>query len=320
MKEQTKRNFETEIQFAEELANAINSSYAEGLLVTVTTVDKNNGVKQVALRVTFCNANYSPTLYVQSFFEDYKNDKNTFEEITEKVLNIILSSRLEKEPDMSFCTDYSIAKSMLRIAVCDEDSNEEILKDCPHYRIAEGLTAFCQLVLKGEKKMGIGTVRVRNQLLENWGVPLHVVYSDAILNTQLCARLDGMKEVFACLIGGESWSKDADPDGTYITDETDSFYVLSNSLKTFGAGSIASDFVMEKVAEKIGDGFYIIPSSVHEVLVLPNFGMPEEDIVQMIREVNEEMVDPKDVLSNNLYQYRLVDGVQLVRKGMPINN
>lgn len=84
----------------------------------------------------------------------------------------------------------------------------------------------------------------------------------------------------------------------------DTMYVLSNKEMFFGASVIMYPGVMEYIHEKLGEDFYIIPSSIHEKLVLRASGVAEAgSILDIINEVNTNVVDSRDFLSNNLYHY-----------------
>ena len=81
-------------------------------------------------------------------------------------------------------------------------------------------------------------------------------------------------------------------------------YVATNVSKLNGACILLYDGVLEKFAEKIGGDFYILPSSVHEVLFVPaNGDMDARYLIQMVREVNATQVAPDEVLSDNVYLY-----------------
>ena len=84
------------------------------------------------------------------------------------------------------------------------------------------------------------------------------------------------------------------------------FVVSEENLKPYGAICMFFDGVMETIHSKLGN-FYALPSSVHEWIVVPrNIG--DLDILRiMVREVNATVVDPKEKLSDDVYEY--VDGV-----------
>lgn len=80
-------------------------------------------------------------------------------------------------------------------------------------------------------------------------------------------------------------------------------YVISNRKGLFGANVIMYGEVMECISRMAGGDFYIIPSSVHEVLALPSGTMEPGDIKKMIESVNDTVLSPEDILSYTLYHY-----------------
>ena len=84
--------------------------------------------------------------------------------------------------------------------------------------------------------------------------------------------------------------------------------VASNEQKHYGANIIADKNMMEKISQVINDDMYILPSSVHELLILPkenakDLGMTPKALGEMVREVNRTQVEPKERLANHVYEY-----------------
>ena len=94
--------------------------------------------------------------------------------------------------------------------------------------------------------------------------------------------------------------------------DTDPMYVLTNEGSVNGAACVLSPEAMDKVRDTVGDGVYILPSSIHEVIILPmdRFDDPEK-LADMVRSVNQSAVSPEIKLSDNLYTYDF-DNHQLV--------
>ena len=84
----------------------------------------------------------------------------------------------------------------------------------------------------------------------------------------------------------------------------DKLFVLTNNQKLNGAAALLDEKMMEQIAERVGNDFYILPSSVHEVLIVPKeAGMDFKDLEAMVQEVNATQVAPQDKLSDHVYQY-----------------
>ena len=85
-------------------------------------------------------------------------------------------------------------------------------------------------------------------------------------------------------------------------------YVLTNSTGSLGAAALFYPDVKEKAAELMGSDYYILPSSVHEVILVPdNPSIDAKDLCKMVKEANRTVVEEKDILSDNVYHYSRED-------------
>ncbi|MCR4671957.1 MAG: DUF5688 family protein [Lachnospiraceae bacterium] len=81
--------------------------------------------------------------------------------------------------------------------------------------------------------------------------------------------------------------------------------VVTKELGGYGAGSILDKDVLEMVRKRLGGDYFILPSSVHEVICMP---LSETDDLEFLREtvamINRNEVAPNDRLSDTVYWYR----------------
>lgn len=82
-------------------------------------------------------------------------------------------------------------------------------------------------------------------------------------------------------------------------------YMITNRSRIGGATVMLVPEIMEKVREMLGDGFIILPSSVHEILVLPDDSStpPIDELYRTVAHVNNSAVAPKDRLSGMVFRY-----------------
>ena len=115
------------------------------------------------------------------------------------------------------------------------------------------------------------------------------------------AQITGMSEVIAEMMGRE----EAEMMGIVPVDPKDEqMFVATVSDKVMGAGVLAYQDFMDQAADRIGGSFYILPSSRHEVLLVPDNGqMSLSDLESMVREVNATQVAPEDKLTDSVYHY-----------------
>ncbi len=155
---------------------------------------------------------------------------------------------------------------------------------------------------------------LHNNHINIWGVTEEELYKLAHNNTSRIYRPDlrPMKEVLAELIvykleNGEDLSGLIDE----IAKDNYTVYVLTNHIKNSGAACVLYDDILENFAKDIDMDFYILPSSIHELILVPDDGyMDAPVLINMVRHVNIHEVAKEDLLSDNIYKY--VRGVGVV--------
>ena len=81
-------------------------------------------------------------------------------------------------------------------------------------------------------------------------------------------------------------------------------YVASSADNISGAGVIAYEDFMNQAAERVGGDFFILPSSRHEVLLVPDDGTKSlKELEAMVKDVNATQVSPEDKLTDSVYHY-----------------
>lgn len=115
------------------------------------------------------------------------------------------------------------------------------------------------------------------------------------------AEIKGMSEVMAEMMGIEQ----AEMMGLVPMDPKDEqMFVATVPDKVHGAGVLAYQNFMDQAAERVGGDFFILPSSIHEVLIVPDNGkMDLKDLESMVKEVNATQVAPADKLTDSVYHY-----------------
>lgn len=151
---------------------------------------------------------------------------------------------------------------------------------------------------------GRATILATNNMLEAMGITPEQFHEDALKNAPELkpAVITGMSEVMAEMMGmsPEEMAMMGMP-----TDPADEqMFVATVPDKIHGAGVLAYQDFMDQAAERVGGSFYILPSSLHEVLLVPDNGqMNLQDLEAMVREVNATQVAPEDKLTDNVYHY-----------------
>ena len=94
---------------------------------------------------------------------------------------------------------------------------------------------------------------------------------------------------------------------------TNYMYVVTNRYRNLGAAVMLYPDVWKKAVEKIGGSFYILPSSIHEVILIPeNYGIGKIQLEVMVEEINNTEVDEEEILSDSVYYYNAKEGKVLM--------
>lgn len=258
----------------------------------------NNNVKLMVLLINDENSNVSPTIYLDYYYRLFL-DKG-FNTTVEKIISTYFDNRLGYDIDTSFFYDYQKVKWKVRAQVISYEKNELLLKDVPHRKFLD--LAVVYRVEYYNEYIGTGSILVHNNHLEIWGVDEQTLYNDSLLNNknkyEICSMVDLLKEMAGKSIELD-WIEDS---------EVYKMLVISTKDRVNGASAILFNDVLKEAAGHIGsERLYLIPSSIHELIVLGcDSNMDNDYIVEMISSVNNDVLDEKEILSNSLYQYDAV--------------
>ena len=203
--------------------------------------------------------------------------------------------------------NYDVMKNKLVMEVVSSETNAELLETIPHKDI-EDMAVIYRFDVKDIVGEG-ATVIVTNKMLENYGITPEQLHEDAVKNAPEIRPIviQGMAEVLAKQMGVE----DLDMLGLNIPPEQEQIFVASVPDNIHGAGILAYEDFMDKASERVGNqSFFILPSSIHELLIVPDNGMMDlHSLEQMVKEVNATTVDPSEKLTDNVYHYDAKDKI-----------
>lgn len=278
----------------------MNTGYiaGEGGNITINHVIKNNGCEMDGLVIMEKGKDIAPTIYLDSFYELYTNGEN-IKNIIRQIEVIYEQNKNNVTFDVNILKHFDTIKDKIVYKVVNYRSNEKLLEQVPHKRILDLAVVFYCLL---DNEYGrSATALIYNNNLKNWNVTIDDVYKAALKNTPdlLHSKISSMATLF------EKCGVNVDGEEVDLKDYVPSdMYVLTNESKLNGAACILYENVLYDFAQKLGADLYILPSSVHEVILLPKLSMFEKDeLVNMVKEVNTEGVAADEVLSDHVYEY-----------------
>ncbi len=289
-------------EFGKMMATEIGTALGDKYNVSYKEIMKNNGIIWHALLIKNENEAVAPTIYLDYFFDRYKEGYG-LERLVKEFVDFYRKSLPPKGVDVSFFMDFSKVCSKLSFKVVNFDRNKEKLKDIP-YRKTEDLALIPVCVVDNEF-IGEGTITITNQHLIYWEISSEELWENVMDSAAIVSPVlvENMAEIL---------------DDRFFPDYLENILVVTNRERNRGASAIFYPGVMAQLAEQIGGDYIIIPSSIHEVIVMsPDYMNGDLDcVLSMVKRVNSEVIVGEDILSNNIYYYEFETGKLSCKKAV----
>ena len=289
-------------KFAEKVKDCVIEKLGNDCRIIIHKEIKNNGVTYIGLDVRKKGLNVTPIIYLNDYFEQYTTGKITFQEIVD---HVIKDSR-SKSPyvDTKRFLDYENVRKNIVYRLINTEMNRELLEDIPHFEYFD-LSIIFRCTLETDQ-YNSATILIHNIHMKLWDVTPEQLYQEAGENTK---RIEGyeIKSIAEVLCEiAEKENPEAYEHDECIKQFSDSvpMYVISNKKRIEGAACMLYPDLIKEFSDKVDSSFYIIPSSVHELLlVLTENDNGIEEIKNMIKEINDTQVKPEERLSYSVYYY-----------------
>lgn len=282
-------------EFSNKILSEIKKLIPKDQKVEISSIMKNNGIVEEAISILEKDKNISPTIYLGEFYEWYKEGVE-LEFLAAEIIRKNNEYKLENSLDIGFFVDYEKAKQRIVFKLINREKNRKLLENIPFIDYMDLVMVFYYLI--HDEEAGNATILIHNSHLKMWGVGKEEIYREACVNTPnlLPAAITGMREIIEQMMGEKMKREEV------LTDEIP-MYVMTNPIKMNGAATMAYPNVIQNFANALGKNVYIIPSSIHEVILVPETGTEGGRLNDMVREVNRTQVDPKEVLADHVYYF-----------------
>lgn len=290
-------------EFVCAIEEKMNQKLEGGVKATQYTAVKNNGKIKKGLLLETPGVNISPTIYLEEFHQRYL-DGESIDRIVQEILDFYRTIKCDRSMDANEIEHYDSLQDKIVFKLIHTDKNRELLKGIPHLRLLDLSIVF--YVLLDINSQGTATMTVNNEHLRHWDVTAEELFALARRNVKrlLPAELFTMQQAvdeILCSVPGKKKNLLSES----VTEGTDFMYVLSNPVRSFGAACIAYPEVLDMAGRILGEDYYVLPSSVHEVVLVPaSKGMEPDEMDAMVMEINQTQVAEEEILSNHAYLYK----------------
>lgn len=291
--------------FAESVKHLLEQAYPSAK-VDILEVTKNNGVVRTGVSILEDGRNMVPAIYLEEIFERYQNGMS-LPQVCQMLEEIHQGVGGDGHFDTKYIRDFSAIKGKICYKLVNAERNAARLQEIPHRLYQDLAVVYYILLSKGNFEFV--SITVKNDMMDLWGVDEVTLYELARKNTPALLRSDvsTMTEVFLQILDSDV-EEDSECLDTGDLQDMPQLYVATNEYRVDGAAAILYDDVLEGFAKEVGSDFYILPSSVHEMLFWPVSSTEEERVLEIVRGINAECVSPEEILSDNIYRYYAKDG------------
>lgn len=275
--------------------------------VEIRQIQKNNVGVLPALSIIEMGMSVSINFYLKSLYKEFEEKGKTVEEIAKQLVQTHYEN-------ITKCQDLDIrerfenpnkVRELLFFRLINFGQNRQLLEKVPHVKILDLALVYYLMIDRDEEK--IGSMRTSYEMFRHFGWDTEEMCQEVLANTvklfpkkvtplsQLLRRICGVVEEepedsFEDVLRG--LARDGLP------------LVLTNTGGINGATALAYPDLLREIAEEIGFNLFLLPSSIHEFMVLPDNGdYPLEELEQMLVAVNRSSVEPEEMLSDHVYYY-----------------
>ena len=287
-------------EFKEYLIEELSRRLGGDVTLSYKEVLKNNGIILDGLILADKESNISPTVYVNDFYDCFLGGME-LKEIADEIENVYNRKNLDGNFETSFFMDLESVKSKIAFKIINAGLNNKLLETVPHRNYLD--LAICYYVVVDEKMISNGTILITNEHMKMWKLQEEDLYEFAMTNSPRIreAQIMDIKDMLHELIIENNREEDID----FLDGNMDGcMYVLSNKDKIFGAAAILYDDLIKNFSRKVNANLYILPSSIHEVIIVPENCVDDSDYLNdMVCEVNATQVPKSEILSDHAYFY-----------------
>lgn len=282
--------------FLEELSESMKEYYPGKLETKEVTVLKNNSVAMRGLLMKEEGSSIAPTFYLAQEFEEYKNGRRTIKELADGIMQSFEAEKQNKYGvfgQMDF--QWDSMKEFITYRLINREKNKELLQSAPYEEFLDLALIYQYTVrLSGGRQ---GTVQILNEHMEKLQISQEELKEAALENTKRLHPpvIYAMEEL---LLGSKKpWPEEE-------AEEIHGMYVLTNASGIHGAASLIYKERLREFAKASGGGFYVLPSSIHEVIFLPDQAeVCPRQLAAVVKEINDTKVEATEVLSDQVYYF-----------------
>ena len=270
-------------EFVKEVVSGLQNRLTDCEIMSMTK-DLPNGLTRAGVAIKPNGTNIAPTIYLDEFYKNNLPVKDTIDAIVN-----IFEKHKNPDIDVSWFSDFEKVKPMLRARLYNKSTKAEVFRSAGEY-------GFDDLIIEPYVNVSMnngdgGSIKIMKNHLDIWDITADEVIDIALGNVARLGKITDMADFMS--------------DRTGLPREMfgdDSFMSIVNIAEDYGRyGAISAVTCRSQLMEMYPDGYYVIPASIHECIVVP-MTVEDKGLTDMVKLINADMVSPEEVLSNHVYK------------------
>lgn len=294
--------------FLETIKQSLKERLGSEFTLSIQSITKNNGLSLEGLSIERIGEKVAPTIYLNHFYK-FHQEGIPIDEIINDILLLYQANKLPDEVHINDLTSPEHIKSRVIYRLINESANQALLSKIPHisYPALDLCLVFCISV--HETKDNLLTALIHNSHLKTWNLSCEDLEQAAKNNTPRLfpARIRSLSEVIkdiALKASQDDMSEDDLLDFFDTEPLSPPMFVLANHTGINGATCMFYEGILKDFAACTDSDLIILPSSIHEVLIIPNSkNVSIDELAETVFAINQEEVPEEDRLSNHIYFY-----------------
>lgn len=317
--------------FTQIMLSYLKERLGEDYTVFAHNVKKNNGIELTGIVISRTGCNTSPTFYIDDIYHKDITEEEIKRE-AKRIYDQFQRAEVKENLDFSDFLDYQKVKERVVVKLINAEKNKELLMEIPH-KLFYDLALVVYYPVQEVPFEGKAAILVYHTHREQWGVDEEELLEEAVKNTPRLfpGKIESMARVMRQILSselGKSFSEE-ELGKLGISEEewadilmlpnpqngkrSIPMYVLSNKQKLYGAVCMLYPDLLKNFTDKIGQDCYILPSSIHEVILVPADAVSGgEELREIVTDINRTQVAEEEVLADSVYFYnRITDDIIL---------
>ncbi|WP_092476628.1 DUF5688 family protein [[Clostridium] polysaccharolyticum] len=286
-------------EFVQAVVTHFEGKLGQEYTIRVNEVTKNNNVHLNGIILKQEGQKVTPNIYLNGYYEKYEEQKD-FEAICKEIWNTYQQALQEADGEaLQLDLTWENQKGQIVFRLINYEENQRLAAKIPYIRFLDLAVTFYSLVKLEDDTVSM--LPISNAIMEHWQADVKCLLQHAMKNTPSHFPLvfSTLEEVIQKLAGPEMIEKVKISDEEHVT-----MYVVTNQQGINGAAVMLYQEEFHELAEKLGGRVYILPSSIHEVILLPfEEEIDVEKLLELVQEVNQNQVPVEEVLSSHIYLY-----------------